>query len=133
MKRADEQISVSQPGINSLGGILVFFPAYAAMDNIVERWKFTKLYDVLLSTIGHIIIEPKSSAANAKKALAVANTSSGKEETKSKDNFMFQSVPNKKAAKVKGGDEEDSFNSIISEFDSTIQRLGSCLLLAVCR
>ncbi len=137
LKRVDQQITQTRPEISSLGGVLVFFPSYGTMDSAVERWKFTKLFDTLQDTIGYIIIEPKSSSMNQNNSSSTSKISSfsskSEKEGKSVDNFMFQSVTKKSTATRKGAEEDDAFNNIIDEFDKTIQRIGSCLLLAVCR
>lgn len=109
------------------------------MDSAVERWKFTKLFDALQDTIGHVIIEPKSSSMNQNNSNTGSKVSSSvssksEKEGKSVDNFMFQAVTKSSTANQKRkAEDDDSFNNIIDEFDKTIQRIGSCLLLAVCR
>ena len=47
------------------GGVLVFFPSYKIMDNIVERWKFIGIFDRLLQLMKFIIIEPRSSTTKS--------------------------------------------------------------------
>lgn len=130
------------PIINSTnGGVLVFFPTYSVMESTVERWKQTGIFDSLRSTIGSIIVEPRGSVGvksnnsssrvymSETKSLAYDNSSSlfslG---TTQKNKFK---TPNPSS---NNNDNEDQiFNSIISDFESSIKKWGSCLLLGVCR
>jgi regulator of telomere elongation helicase 1 len=47
------------------GGVLVFFPSYAAMTNVVDSWIETGMYDRLRARVGAIIAEPKGGGANS--------------------------------------------------------------------
>jgi Fanconi anemia group J protein len=127
------------------GGILVFFSSYKIMETIVERWKESDIFDRLKAGIGHVILEPRGgpgkSSINITKNAENEQYTSGNEvsmfepNVTTKTNFMLSGTTPKKKKQLKDPDdpEDEEFNGIIEEFDNAINKIGSCLLLAVCR
>lgn len=99
--------------LNLLGGILVFFPTYGTIDSAVSRWRSNGLWEELCQAAGHIVIESKGSEKTS--------GSAGKKFPDSeKTNFVVSR------------DSQQQMGTI-EEFESALQRKGSCMLLAVCR
>lgn len=101
-----------QTNVNLTGGILVFFPAYGTMDSAVARWRSTGLWGDLCQAAGHIVMENRGSEKVKSK------TGKDKQETMEKTNFVMST---------------ENQMGTIEEFESAIQRRGTCMLLAVCR
>lgn len=115
------------------GGVLVFFPAYASMDNTVERWKQCGLFETLKSEIGSIIVEPKG---NAKVVTEVSHKHANAARGAGSSSFMLAShgSSSNTGGRNRSADPEDEgFSGIVDEFNNAIDKFGSCLLLAVCR
>jgi hypothetical protein len=129
------------------GGVLIFFPSYAAMESTCARWRESGVYDRLRSAVGSVLMEPKgsSSAANNSAPQKVGagmrySTSGGVtygNNASASNNFMFSGG---KKAKSAAGDDDDNaeeggaeFRSIVGQFEHAIKTYGGCVLLAVCR
>eukprot|EP01033_Poteriospumella_lacustris_P001350 gene1349-985_t len=110
----------------SEGGVLIFFPSYRIMETNIERWKFTGIYDRMLSIMRHIIVEPRANSNNSSKD----NNGGSGSNNKTKENQQL-------AAKKMGGFMLDggskTFQGIVEEFDRSIDRYGRCLMVGVCR
>jgi hypothetical protein len=104
----------SQRSLNLLGGILVFFPTYGTMDAAVARWRSNGLWEELCQAAGHVVIESKGSEKGS------GNQSGKKFSDSEKTSF------------VTSRDSQQQMGTI-EEFESALQRRGSCMLLAVCR
>ena len=106
------------------GGVLVFFPSYVTMENLMERWKVNGIIDELKALVKSVIIEPKENIFTKDTTPIVT--------TKQKnDNFMSSS----KITKQGGSDnaDGDAMKGLIGSFESAISKFGGCVLLAVCR
>jgi hypothetical protein len=122
------------------GGILVFFPSYTWMDNLIERWKGTGVLEQLRLLAGHIMIEPKSGAT---KDAVVGKKSDFKNSSAGSGSFMTSTVlhskPTHSAVETGRGDGsdradgEDVMKGLVGQFDSVIAKHGTCILFAVCR
>jgi regulator of telomere elongation helicase 1 len=97
-------------GLNLLGGVLVFFPTYGTMDSAVTRWRASGLWNDLCQASGHVVIESKGGEQLSK--------------AKSGNSSYDSDRPSKGSAPQMG---------TIEEFESALQRRGTCMLLAVCR
>lgn len=122
-------VSLTTKKSSAKGGVLVFFPSYSIMENTIERWKFSGIYDKLKSAIGYIIVEPKGSGSS----VSINDKTKASSSDKGKNPNSFMIGDSYRTTKKVQDAEEESFNSIVSEFDNAIARVGSCLLLAVCR
>lgn len=49
----------SPQNLQLTGGILVFFPSYQMMEQSINRWKTTDVYNRLIAVGGGVVIEPK--------------------------------------------------------------------------
>lgn len=111
------QTTSSQPVIHLTGGVLVFFPSYGTLDSAVNCWKSTGIWEEISLAIGHIVIENRGS------------------EKVSRDNQ--QTVSKYKSEKYETTNFLSSNSSqqlgTIEEFETALQRRGTCMLLAVCR
>jgi hypothetical protein len=103
------------------GGVLVFFPSYASMESVVDRWKGTGLFEQLKDSMGNVLMEPKGSFTT------VASTSLAATATK-RTSFMSHD-----ADTASGSEVNDPMKGIVGQFDAIILKYGVCLLLAVCR
>lgn len=145
-------------GPDMKGGILVFFPSYSVMENTVDRWKETHIFEKLESICCAVVIEPKgSSSASARSQLTQSSNSTGfngntanksktwgskklsyeEESTFKKPRVSFTSGPNKPAASAGAGDADAesqvAMGALIAEFDTALAKHGNCMLMAVCR
>jgi len=93
-----------------LGGVLVFFPSYGTLDSTVKRWRQTGAWGRLCSAAGHVVVELKGSQS----ASHGDNCQGGKGKT------------------VDGGRQQQQMDPV-AEFESALQQLGRCMMLAVCR
>lgn len=112
--RSMRGLPVNHQNVNLTGGILVFFPTYGTMESAVTRWRTTGLWDDLCQVAGHIVTENKGSENVVRKK----NAKSLYDSTE-KTNFVIS--------------REDHQMGTIEEFETALQRRGTCLLLAVCR
>lgn len=111
------------------GGILIFFPSYGSMDNVISRWKESGLYNKLAVAGGGIVIEPKgvSSTASAR---------AKSEPKKPPTNNKKISFLDPKTTAVESSDDPDTthmLHGVVGEFESTLRMSRRCILLAVCR
>ena len=126
MKLRQERVEAS-----CKGGVLVFFPAYAAMDSTIERWKQCGLFETLKADIGSIITEPKG---NAKPVTEVSSKTTGFQQRAGAGSSSFMLNTGSMSRNRNNADPEDEgFSGIVDEFNNAIDKYGSCLLLAVCR
>jgi regulator of telomere elongation helicase 1 len=105
----------STSGLSLLGGVLVFFPTYGTMDSAVTRWRASGLWEDLCQSAGHVVIESKGSEQSSRSK--AGNNSSESDRT------SFVSAKGSSAQQM----------GTIEEFESALQRRGTCMLLAVCR
>ncbi len=121
------------------GGILVFFPTYAMMNDSVTRWKSTGLYNKLVVVGGGVVVEPKASISS----IATSNQQAGDTSISTKNKpksttpkFTFLEASSKSSI-IDVNSNDDSTNDIlmntIAEFENTLKSSRRCLLLAVCR
>jgi hypothetical protein len=127
MNDIDQRGAVLGSKSSAKGGILVFFPSYAQMDGVIERWKYTAMYDKLKLAVGYIVVEPKGSGAPSQQ-----KRQQPLKEQKQLEKLGFMS-DNSYAKQNSDVPEDEGFGGIISEFESAVASAGSCLLLAVCR
>lgn len=110
-------------GAELKGGVLVFFPSYASMESVAERWKATGLYDQLKATMGNVLMEPKGSINTAATVVSSAAPT----------NRSFMAHTTSSAESAAGSEANDSMKGIVGQFDAIILKHNVCLLLAVCR
>lgn len=114
--------------------MLVFFPAYHILENTIERWQFSGLYQQFVSAAGSVIVETKASSAKKPEganggASAFGNTGG----------FGSSHASSSKPAKQLDDDnneeeqQEAVLSNLVKQFERTIASKGSCILLAVCR
>lgn len=118
------------------GGILVFFPSYAWMDSLLDRWKVSGLLEQLRAVAGHIIVEPKGGSRKVS-GDAVAKKSSNPPSFMASN--MLYSKPTGgsditgKSADGDSFDGDDEMKGLVGQFDAVIAKHGTCILFAVCR
>lgn len=141
-------------GPDMKGGVLVFFPSYSVMENTIERWKETNIYEKLESICCAIVIEPKGSSSASTRSQAAkpgfAGASSNKskgswggkklayeDDTVKKPKVSFTGSANKTPAPSSTGDADAesqvAMGALIAEFDAALAKHGNCMLMAVCR
>lgn len=125
------------------GGVLVFFPSYSAMDDATDRWKVTGIWERLRECCHAIVTESKGPNKHTS-----TSTSSSKNfhnthlDPKTSHNTKISFTENDSSKRVPIIDEINDTSSepekaqisaLISEFDDSLKRFGSCMLIAVCR
>lgn len=100
------------------GGILIFFPSYGVMDNAIERWKATGVYEKIKSIYGALLVEPKAGTIDQDKSFIESGSSK---------------VSNKNIVSTEDSGGEYSYNDVVGKFEHAIGRYGGCVLMAVCR
>jgi Rad3-related DNA helicase len=106
------------------GGVLVFFPSYSVMDSSISHWKQIGIYDKLKNIVGNVISESRASVG--------ISSSSGSSSNSQSSSFMTTKA--KAVTAVDNASQLDQeFNSVVSEFNQSIDRYGGCVLMAVCR
>lgn len=114
------------------GGVLVFFPSYSVMDSSISHWKQIGIYDKLKNIVGNVISESRASVG-----ISSSSSSSGISSSGSSSNSQSSSFMTTKAKTVTAVDNasqlDQEFNSVVSEFNQSIDRYGGCVLMAVCR
>jgi hypothetical protein len=112
------------------GGVLVFFPSYSVMDSSISHWKQIGIYDKLKNIVGNVISESRAS-------VGISSSSSSSSSGSSSSNSQSSSFMTTKAKTVTAVDNasqlDQEFNSVVSEFNQSIDRYGGCVLMAVCR
>lgn len=147
-------------GPDMKGGLLVFFPSYSVMENTVDRWKETNIFEKLESICCAVIIEPKgSSSANTRSQLTQKQSNSGQSSSSFNENknwgaskklsyeddsatakkakVSFTSGPSKSTLPPGVGDADKegqvAMGALIADFDAALAKHGNCMLMAVCR
>lgn len=128
------------------GGVLIFFPSYAVMENVCARWKETGVYDKLRGAVGSVLMEPKgagistvggnsgNTSGDVRQKTYSSHSNYRSSEPVSEPSFMMSGVTRK--AKTVGEEEEEGseeFRTIVGQFEHAIKTYGGCVLLAVCR
>lgn len=115
------------------GGVLIFFPSYTVMEETIERWKFVGIFDRMKTIMKSVIIEPR--AGSGKESTSKENT---KQIQKKASGFMVDDSAGKR--KTLTDDlfddneiSEETFQSIVEEFDRSVTKNGRCLMIGVCR
>jgi len=120
------------------GGVLVFFPSYSVMDSSISHWKQIGIYDKLKNIVGNVISESRASVGISSSGSSSSSSSgSGSGSSSSSSNSQSSSFMTTKAKTVTAVDNasqlDQEFNSVVSEFNQSIDRYGGCVLMAVCR
>lgn len=127
------------------GGVLIFFPSYAVMENVAARWKETGVHDKLRNSVGAVLMEPKgagiSNAGGAAGPSTAAKRSNGgfhsgrDHHPAVEGNFMLNGGVTRKPKVLDDEDGEggEEFRTIVGQFEHAIKVNGGCVLLAVCR
>lgn len=139
------------------GGVLIFFPSYAVMENTCARWKEIGVFDKLRGIVGSVLMEARGSggapgadadgAKNHNKTYSRDSSGNGgytgngdfgtgQRSGGAATNFMLSGAPPKKAKSL-GGEADDegseAFRTIVGQFEHAIKTYGGCVLMAVCR
>lgn len=139
---AARPVAPSAPPPPVRGGVLIFFPSYAAMESTCARWRDSGVYDRLRSAVGSVLTEPKGSgnatnSANNANSNGARRASTSTGSTATTAGFMVSGA--KKTSKSLDDDEDGEggggaeFRSIVGQFEHAIKTYGGCVLLAVCR
>lgn len=126
------------------GGVLIFFPSYAVMENVAARWKETGVHDKLRNSVGAVLMEPKgagiSNAGGAPGSSGAKKSNggfhSGRDQHPAVEgNFMLNGGVTRKPKVLDDEDGEggEEFRTIVGQFEHAIKVNGGCVLLAVCR
>lgn len=109
----------------------MFFPSYSFLENVLEDWRNSKVYDTLESLCGSIVYERRAKSASR----TVSKSGGGLNESK---NRSAPGKPDTKFMENEEGVEENEhlhiqMENAIQEFNYALLRQKKCLLLAVCR
>lgn len=135
------------------GGVLIFFPSYAVMENTCARWKEIGVFDKLRAIVGSVLMETRGSGgapgagadgAKSYNRTYSANSSgsggynySNNSNGSGPANFMMGGTVPKKAKSLAADDDGDEgseeFRTIVGQFEHAIKTYGGCVLMAVCR
>lgn len=132
------------------GGVLIFFPSYAVMENVAARWRETGVHDKLRNSVGSVLMEPKGAGISTSAGPNSNNNSGGNHSTAGKSgfhggrggayapasegNFMLGNVKKSKSINEDDdGENSEAFRTIVGQFEHAIKVSGGCVLLAVCR
>ncbi|RYH21162.1 hypothetical protein EON65_21345 [archaeon] len=119
------------------GGVLVFFPAYHILENTIERWQFSGLYQHLVSAAGAVIVETRANTIKKAEGSGGSNGAFGTGYGGSSGSFGATSESGRPAKQLDDNNEEEQQEAVLSnlvkQFERTIASKGSCILLAVCR
>lgn len=98
------------------GGVLVFFPSYSSMEDIINQWKQSSVWNDLERAASRVFVEPRnfSEASDAAK----------------REREGRQSKAGKSLGEPQDETEEQNF---FDAFKKHVSTRGTCLLLAVCR
>ena len=115
------------------GGVLVFFPSYSVMDSSISHWKQIGIYDKLKNIVGNVISESRASVGISSSSSS-SSSSSGSGSSSNSQSSSFMTTKAKTVTAVDNASQLDQeFNSVVSEFNQSIDRYGGCVLMAVCR
>ena len=117
------------------GGVLVFFPSYSVMDSSISHWKQIGIYDKLKNIVGNVISESRASVGiSSSSSSSSSGSSSGSGSSSNSQSSSFMTTKAKTVTAVDNASQLDQeFNSVVSEFNQSIDRYGGCVLMAVCR
>jgi len=108
------------------GGVLVFFPSYSVMDSSISHWKQIGIYDKLKNIVGNVISESRAS-------VGISSSSSSSSSSNSQSSSFMTTKAKTVSAVDNASQLDQEFNSVVSEFNQSIDRYGGCVLMAVCR
>ena len=121
------------PEATTQGGVLVFFPTYTVMENIIARWKTKGIFDTLKHELGSIVVESRGSG-KAEVVKSSKTLSSDSSSTRSKMfHFGGNNNESKKVNPSEDDVEEEQLATVVQEFEDALKKYKRCLLLAVCR
>ena len=124
--------------LNLEGGILVFFPSYGHMENAVNRWKETGMYERLTKSGGGIIVEPRAGTASTRQTDNVKKSwnekyNFQKPKTTSTGGFDISGTTDSVKNGPTDGDDAELLSGLVGQLDSILAKERRCIMLAVCR
>lgn len=146
-------VSVTRPAVPPAvrGGVLIFFPSYAVMENTCARWKEIGVFDKLRGIVGSVLMETRGSSGAPSTSTGGAdgshkgrggssnynNSSYNTNNNSGTDtNFMLAGGAPKKAKNLNADEDDEGseeFRTIVGQFEHAIKTYGGCVLMAVCR
>ena len=115
--------------------MLVFFPTYAVMDDVMKRWKEANIWSKLKRAGGEIVVEKRSADAAQYKSNSNGKSSYGggvnrnifggsavKKGKTASDSAPDERPGNSFGAFVDGGEDKDDLNRVIVEFEQQLKR-----------
>ena len=129
------------------GGVLIFFPTYAVMDDVIRRWKEANIWSKLKQAGGEIVVEKRAAdymrSGNRSSSHSLSSSEGGINRNifggsaEKRGKLASDSVPGERPGSHGGRDvtEDDNsdLNRVIVEFERELKRNRRCVLLAVFR